>query len=976
MADPNMDIISHTYYKDVSDFESFVINTENFLKVFHINIRSLNKNHNHLVALLESLSIKFDIIILSELWVVNIDLYLHILLNYSFVYQINPLNQASGIGAFISSKLTYLYDTNTMLAGSEYLNITLKSTQMHSLHDLVIHCIYRHPGPLHKDFLPNLESLIRIQPKVKQIIIGDLNINILNNLCPMAESYLNLLSENQFLPLILSPTRITESSQTLIDHIMYNGFNETKSYSGNIYTDISDHLANYTLIPLVFTHKLNCDRPLIRITSKSHNETFRQQIANINLDYGNNTDNADHIFSSYYQSFQECFQNSFPKVKQSIKQYKLKPWLNKTLLKMIRRKNQLYKEWLTYGSSTIYSKYNEIKKLTRNQIFFAKQSYFQNMFSYHSKNVKMTWKCINEALGRKTIPTQIVSITYDNETCNNPQNIAKALNSHFCTTANKLHDTIPHIDFLYSGIINEHSFFIDPTCAEEIQFIIKSFQSKESLGGLDEFSIKYIKLVSDIIDKHLSYLFNLCIAQGIFPDILKISKVIPIYKNGPKNNPNNYRPIALQSCFSKILEKLIKSRLQGFIDKCNLLNKYQYGFRKESSTKLALLDLMQTIELNQNKDKHTIAIFLDLRKAFDTVNHELLLKKLVSYGFRGTAFSFFSSYLHNRKQFTHAMDFSSSIEEIHFGVPQGSILGPLLFLLYINDLNCPISEDITLKLFADDTVILISHSNLEMLNSVSNETINAVMNWLKMNKLSLNTEKTFGMYFSAKKKKKTSNWIPKIFLDNSQLKFVDHIKYLGLQIDSKLTFKEHVYYLLNKLRKWVSVFRKISPLLTLSAKYTVYNSLFSSNLLYGIELYGTADQSTIKHLQIIQNKAIKALFQYDRYHSTDLLFAKLGIRKINIVFKIRATCMLKVLLEQPAYLNVHNVLRSYCSPIEHKYPIRDKKMLYLTYEKPSFTSSNTFGLFLLWNSIPAHIKNINSYMAFKKCVTHHFATAK
>jgi len=394
----------------------------------------------------------------------------------------------------------------------------------------------------------------------------------------------------------------------------------------------------------------------------------------------------------------------------------------------------------------------------------------------------------------------------------------------------------------------------------------------------------------------------------------------------------------MQSVFSKIFEKLLKVRLQSYIDKFCLLNKCQYGFRKNSSTKLALIDLVQTIELNQNKNKHTIAIFLDLRKAFDTVNHELLLKKLEFYGFRGNALQLFSSYLCDRKQFTHAMGSSSATKEIKFGVPQGSILGPLLFLIYINDITSSISKDINLKLFADDTAILVSHSNLDSLNTIANETMSKIIEWLNMNKLSLNNEKTYGMFFNANKKINKTQ-VTQINLQDTKLKFVEYTKYLGIIIDSKLSFKEHIHCLSNKLRKWIAIFRKVSPLLTTFAKYTLYNSLFYSNVLYGIEIYGMAKKADMKCLQVVQNKALKSLFRYDKNYPTNKLYSELCLKNIYNLFRFRASIMLKTLLQQPGKLSVHDTVLSYCSPTEHKYLTRDKKNFNLKFEKPSFTSS-------------------------------------
>jgi hypothetical protein len=236
-----------------------------------------------------------------------------------------------------------------------------------------------------------------------------------------------------------------------------------------------------------------------------------------------------------------------------------------------------------------------------------------------------------------------------------------------------------------------------------------------------------------------------------------------------------------------------------------------------------------------------------------------------------------------------------------------------------------------------------------------------------MNKLSLNLDKTVGMFFHANKRMKAQSWTPKIYINKSPLKFTQHIKYLGFMIDCRLSFKEHVVCLSSRLRKWVGIFRKINPLLTLSAKYSLYNSLFYPLILYGVELYGTSSKANISSLQILQNKTLKALFGYPRLYPTQNMYKQLGILDINTLFKIRASLFMKTLLSQPDSLNIHYIIKEYCSPmgITHKYDTRDKLMFNLKFEKISYTLSSTFKILLVWNSIPAEIKKMNSYTAFK-----------
>lgn len=314
----------------------------------------------------------------------------------------------------------------------------------------------------------------------------------------------------------------------------------------------------------------------------------------------------------------------------------------------------------------------------------------------------------------------------------------------------------------------------------------------------------------------------------------------------------------------------------------------------------------------------------------------------------------------------------SDIQDIGFGVPQGSVLGPLLFLIYINNIVAytSTSPEVELKLFADDTAILISHSNLETLERIAMDTLNRISHWLVMNKLSLNMEKTVGMFFHANKRKRTENWTPKINIGHFPLKFTQHIKYLGFILDCGLSFKDHILHLITKLRKWIGIFRRINSLLTHPAKYSLYNSLIYPHILYGIELYGNSNKMNIHGLQIIQNKALKALFGYHMQYPSQKLYSELKINNINVLFKIRTSLLIKTLLSQPASLNVHCLLKEYCTPVGavHSYSTRDKLNFNLKFEKISFTMSTTFKMLLIWNSIPSEIKRKSPLAAFKHSV--------
>ena len=386
---------------------------------------------------------------------------------------------------------------------------------------------------------------------------------------------------------------------------------------------------------------------------------------------------------------------------------------------------------------------------------------------------------------------------------------------------------------------------------------------------------------NEVLATILTAYFTWAFEKGIFPCTLKTTKVVPTLKTGNKNSVNNYRPISLLPSLSKVLEKLIKIRCVKFFDKYDILYDYQYGFREGHSVLHSLLDVT-SFGNDSIQNKENIAMLLmDLRKAFDTVSHNILHQKLYHYGIRGPAHKLIESYLTSRKQFVSIDNVNSSAQSINIGIPQGSILGPLLFLIYINDLpNATFSKP---RLFADDTCIMPSDSSLPNLETKCNTELNQLKNWCNTNKLQINPKKSSVLLIPSKLNSPPLNL--KIYYDNSLIVCQELCKYLSMHLDSKLLFKNHIKQIEVKVAKGVGILSKLRFLFPKSTLLLLYYALVHPHLLYALPLWGCINQKYTQKLQLLQNKAIWVICNSNCFSSVTPLYFELGILKITELFK-------------------------------------------------------------------------------------------
>ena len=350
--------------------------------------------------------------------------------------------------------------------------------------------------------------------------------------------------------------------------------------------------------------------------------------------------------------------------------------------------------------------------------------------------------------------------------------------------------------------------------------MINQLENKST--GPNSIPVDLLKMIPDLIIFPLCEIINLSFLTGEFPDALKIAKVIPIFKSGSVVDVNNYRPISLLSIFDKIIEKLMYKQLYDFLSNNDILFNNQFGFRKNLSTSLALMQITERIRKSIDNKKFGCGIYIDLSKAFDTVNHEILLKKLDHYGVRGSSLNWFRSYLCNRKQYVFLNGESSSLETLTCEVPQGSVLGPLLFLIYINDLP-NISDKLEFFLFADDANIFFEHESLNKLEKIINLELKKLSNWLIINRLSLNISKTNHLIFHPFNKK--VNKKVTLIINRKAITEKQQIKYLSIMIDSTLTWKGQVDKVCLSMSRTIGMIYKIRPYVNKKILLMIYYCL-------------------------------------------------------------------------------------------------------------------------------------------------------
>ena len=931
--------IEHSLYYDNVGFRDVVERTKGTLSILNLNCGGLSAKFDKLKLFLTNCNDSLhpvSVITLQEThFDIDTELQYFDIPGYTMINDIARINSFGGLTVYLHNSFSYkrLFSDNFHQTSPVYESLLIEIHNNHRCRKYIIGNIYRRPSELVEHlntFITDFtECLNNIHAMSKQAYIaGDFNIDLLKI---SNHNYYNMFYENitsqGFFPKISRPTRLNQESHSLIDNILTNNLC-TPHTSGIITSPISDHLLNFCILEAKSTYIANKTKFVeVETINSTTMENFRKSVDNAHILTKLNTDpnadpNANYNVLSNILAESKC--KHIPKKvrKFNKRKHKKEKWMTDKLLMLVNKKNDLYRDW---KSTTNIDEFNAKKvnfktfdKIVDNQIEETKHKFYHDTFTSQKGDMKKTWSTINTTLNRNKYNNEISKeFLVNDEIITNPQDISNMFNSFFANIGTNLSSNIEAN--INNNSLSFSDYYSNPTdlcfnfnliSENDILVIIKKLKNKNS-SGKDEISNRLLKSIKHEISKPLCVIINQSLSSGIFPEALKIAKVKPLFKKGDKKCLNNYRPISLLPTISKVFERVIYIQIYNYFNSHNLLCEQQYGFRSQHSTELATIKLVDNI-IDQLDNRYTIktpvAIFIDLSKAFDTLNFDILLHKLKHYGITGISLSLIENYLTNRYQYVSYENCDSVLLELKTGIPQGSILGPLFFSIYINDL-VNTSDIFSYLMYADDTTLYFNVEDFNETNKVMaiNNELEKVNIWLKLNKLTLNTEKTKCMFFHKRRKVNHMQFT----INNKHIDIVLQFSFLGVLLDENLSWKNHIDMVTNKLSKLIGILHKLKYIYPQNALLTIYNTLFVPHINFGSLVWGTNQ----KRIGKIQKKAIRIITRSNYNAHTEPLLKDLGLLKTEDMFSLK---ILKFL---------HNLAHGTLPPYFEKYRPHLEKLI-------------------------------------------------
>lgn len=925
-------------YKSIEEYNAGIEPQEvtNFT-VLYFNARSLKNKVEEIEILMALVRSDISMIVVTETWISEEEQKFYNFPGFNSIYA-SRQQRGGGCAIFIRDSIKFNPIKTLEKNGISYLLVHIER------HNKYFAAIYNPKGT--RDMVQKViellnEELYELRSK-EVFIIGDLNINLLNENNETAIYRETCLSNGLRFCNSLIPTR---NSQSLIDHVITNT-NEQTSLS-IIGSSLSDHDLQILSLPLP--------------TEKFVYRTYQKKIVDCeavkdSLKEFNNIYSDLISVSENYDTLINCFAVNTSYTEKTIRvRYDTKPWFNEEIQTAIKTRDYYFYKHRHFPDRTcLKEKYENQDKKVKSLIKSAQNQFYASQFSDTRGNSKKTWGVINSILynKNKSGAAEIESIVTNNSVLMNPQDICEHMNSFFAGIGQELAGKLPHLPI---DVSKEHhsnkTMFFRPVSEEEVEKVIESLDPMKATGA-DSVDVRSLKLCKQFIVPVLCKLINQSLYTGEVPEKMKVAKIRPLHKGGSKDSADNYRPISVLPSISKVFEIIVNNRLLSYLKSINFLYDHQYGFRESSDTVSATLDLVSELQLQLDQGKRMAVVSLDLRKAFDTVDHTILLQKMNLLGIRGQCYDWFRNYLVNRRQFVRINNTCSSEKNVNCGVPQGSILGPSLFLLYINSISC-LSLDGKIKLYADDTVLVYTGNNSSTIKAQIQNDLTKLEQWLVTHKLTLNVKKSSYMFIQKHKNEDRSS----IDFGTKKLEYSSTIKYLGLYLDETLSWQAHTEILRKKLSAPIGILKRLSYSVPKYLVRSLYFCLIHCHLQYLTVLWYPTFQNLVKPLKILQNKAIKNIYNLPIRYNTDMLYKNFNIMPLENIYKFQVSFYIHQIICKTRHSNLTLDLRSDI----HNYNTRQSNYInLLRFSSTNGQNSIFYRGVTIYNNIPLEIRALDT----------------